>query len=271
VESLRRAQEKLIRSEKMAALGSLVAGIAHELNTPLGNSVTVASTLQDQTTEFSQTLTNGQLKRSALNQYIEVATHGTELLMRNLSIARDLIASFKQVAVDQSSSQRRVFDLATILNEIIATLSPMYKKGPYILKTNFAEKIEMDSYPGPLGQILTNFVTNALIHAFDGRDDGEMSVNSRLLNEKQVEIVFADNGVGITEADQKRVFDPFFTTRLGQGGSGLGMHIVYNLVTDVLGGEIRLQSRPGAGTSFTLLLPLVAPHISLESDVIAIQ
>jgi PAS domain S-box-containing protein len=271
VESLRRAQEKLIRSEKMAALGSLVAGIAHELNTPLGNSVTVASTLQDQTTEFSQTLTNGQLKRSALNQYIEVATHGTELLMRNLSIARDLIASFKQVAVDQSSSQRRVFDLATVLNEIIATLSPMYKKGPYILKTNFAEKIEMASYPGPLGQILTNFVTNALIHAFDGRDDGEMSVNSRLLNEKQVEIVFADNGVGITEADQKRVFDPFFTTRLGQGGSGLGMHIVYNLVTDVLGGEIRLQSRPGAGTSFTLLLPLVAPHISLESDVIAIQ
>lgn len=268
VESLHRAQEKLIRSEKMAALGSLVAGIAHELNTPLGNSVTVASTLQDQTTEFSQTLINGQLKRSVLNQYIEVATHGTELLMRNLSIARDLIASFKQVAVDQSSSQRRAFDLETVLNEIIATLSPMYKKGPYILKTNFAGKIEMDSYPEPLGQILTNFVTNALIHAFDGRDHGEMSVNSRLSDEKHVEIVFADNGVGIADADQKRVFDPFFTTKLGQGGSGLGMHIVYNLVTDVLGGEIRLQSTPGVGTSFTLLLPLVAPHISLESDVI---
>lgn len=265
VESLHRAQEKLIRSEKMAALGSLVAGIAHELNTPLGNSVTVASTLQDQTTEFSQALTNGQLKRSALNQYIEVATHGTELLMRNLSIARDLIASFKQVAVDQSSSQRRVFDLATVLNEIIATLSPMYKKGPYILKTNFAGQVEMDSYPGPLGQILTNFVTNALIHAFDHRDQGEMSITSRLSDEKHVEIVFADNGVGISDADQKRVFDPFFTTKLGQGGSGLGMHIVYNLVTDVLGGEIRLQSTPGAGTSFTLRIPLVAPHISPES------
>lgn len=264
MESLRHTQEELIRSEKMAALGSLVAGIAHELNTPLGNSVTVASTLQDQTREFAAMISAGQLKRSVLEQYLEVATHGADLLMRNLEAARDLIGSFKQVAVDQSSNQRRTFDLKLVLDEIIATLAPMYKKTPYILKLDLQAGIKMDSYPGPLGQIMTNFVTNAIVHAFDGRDHGEIRVYSRLVGDSQVEIIFSDDGIGIGESDQKKVFDPFFTTKLGQGGSGLGMNIVYNLVTGVLGGEIRLQSKTGEGTSFILLLPCVAPHISGE-------
>ncbi|GGC85793.1 PAS domain-containing sensor histidine kinase [Undibacterium terreum] len=266
MESLKHAQDELIRSEKMAALGSLVAGVAHELNTPIGNSVTVASTLEDKTRELLREVAGGTLRRSSLDQYLQSATAGTALLMRTLNVARELISSFKQVAVDQSSSQRRKFDLQKALEEVIATLTPMYKKSPFVLETDLAAGIGMDSFPGPLGQIITNFMTNALTHAFDGRTHGEMRLSSRLLDDAHAEIIFADNGVGIREADQKRVFDPFFTTKLGQGGSGLGMNIVYNLVTGVLGGEIRLESRLGEGTRFTLRLPLAAPQMSAENS-----
>ncbi|MES2071859.1 MAG: PAS domain S-box protein [Pseudomonadota bacterium] len=267
MESLKHAQDELVRSEKMAALGSLVAGVAHELNTPIGNSVTVASTLEDRTRELVRDFASGSLRRSALDQYLQNATTGTALLMRTLNVARELILSFKQVAVDQSSSQRRQFDLQKALEEVISTLSPMYKKGPFSLVTDLAPGIGMDSFPGPLGQVITNFMTNALTHAFEGRDSGEMRLSSRLLDESHAEVVFSDNGSGIREADQKRVFDPFFTTKLGQGGSGLGMNIAYNLVTGVLGGEIRLESRLGEGTRFTLRLPLCAPQMSAERPV----
>ncbi|MES2104637.1 MAG: PAS domain-containing sensor histidine kinase [Pseudomonadota bacterium] len=267
MESLKHAQDELIRSEKMAALGSLVAGVAHELNTPIGNSVTVASTLEDKTRELLRDVTSGNLRRSTLDQYLQSFTSGTALLMRTLNVARELISSFKQVAVDQSSSQRRKFDLQKALEEVIATLSPMYKKGPFSLATDLSPGIGMDSFPGALGQIITNFMTNALAHAFDGRESGEMRLSSRLLDDTHAEIIFADNGAGIREGDQKRVFDPFFTTKLGQGGSGLGMNIVYNLVTGVLGGEIRLDSRLGEGTKFTLRLPLSAPQISADTAI----
>ncbi|MEB0139201.1 MULTISPECIES: PAS domain S-box protein [unclassified Undibacterium] len=258
---LRLTQQELIRSEKMAALGSLVAGVAHELNTPLGNSVTVASTLEDKTREFSQLLESGQIKRASLERYLDSSRQGAALLMRNLGIARELIGSFKQVAVDQASSQRRQFDLAVVLDEVIATLSPMYKKGPFSLTTDLAVGIAMDSYPGPLGQIITNFMTNALVHAFDGRAVGVMHLRSRLLSDEQVEIIFSDDGNGISASDQEKVFDPFFTTKLGRGGSGLGMNIAYNLVTGVIGGIIELHSQLGAGTEFRLLLPRIAPTI----------
>ncbi|MFZ6648134.1 PAS domain S-box protein [Undibacterium sp. TJN25] len=262
MESLKHAQVELVRSEKMAALGSLVAGVAHELNTPIGNSVTVASTLEDKTRELLRDISSGGLRRSTLDRYLQSATTGTALLMRTLNVARELISSFKQVAVDQSSSQRRRFDLEKVLEEVIATLSPMYKKGPFLLATELSPGIMMDSFPGPLGQIITNFMTNALAHAFEGRNSGEMRLASRLRDDGYAEIIFSDNGAGIPEADQRRVFDPFFTTKLGQGGSGLGMNIVYNLVTGVLGGEIRLDSRVGEGTRFTLRLPLSAPQMS---------
>ncbi|MFZ6772672.1 PAS domain-containing sensor histidine kinase [Undibacterium sp. SXout7W] len=264
MDSLKHAQDELVRSEKMAALGSLVAGVAHELNTPIGNSVTVASTLQDKTRELLRDISEGKLRRSVLDQYLQSASNGTALLMRTLGIARELIGSFKQVAVDQSSNQRRQFDLKHVLEEVIVTLAPMYKKGPYQLTTDFSEGISMDSYPGPLGQIITNFMTNALTHAFDGRDAGEMHLISCLIDPDAVRIVFSDNGLGIDENEQKRVFDPFFTTKLGQGGSGLGMNIVYNLVTGVLGGDIHLDSKPDEGTRFTLNIPRIAPEIKTE-------
>ncbi|MFZ6843667.1 PAS domain-containing sensor histidine kinase [Undibacterium sp. RuTC16W] len=266
MESLKRTQDELIRSEKMAALGSLVAGVAHELNTPIGNSVTVASTLQDKTRELLQDIDEGKLRRSTLDSYLQSASTGTALLMRTLGIARELVRSFKQVAVDQSSNQRRQFDLKAALEEVIATLMPMFHKGAFVLRTDLIQDVAMDSFPGPLGQIITNFMTNALNHAFDGKESGEMRISSRLRDAGHVEIVFADDGNGIADADQKRVFDPFFTTKLGQGGSGLGMHIVYNLVTGVLGGSIDLESHIGKGTRFTMVLPLVAPEISPEVD-----
>ncbi|MDE2430921.1 MAG: HAMP domain-containing histidine kinase, partial [Burkholderiales bacterium] len=266
MESLKITQDELIRSEKMAALGSLVAGVAHELNTPIGNSVTVASTLQDKTQELLADISAGKLRRSVLDQYLQSAEQGTSLLMRTLGVARELIGNFKQVAVDQASNQRRKFDLRHVLDEVLSTLAPMYKNGPFNLITDLEADIEMDSYPGPLGQIITNFMTNALNHAFEGRTEGQILIVSRRSSTDSVEIVFEDNGVGIEEAEQKRVFDPFYTTKLGQGGSGLGMNIAYNLVTGVLGGEIRLFSQPGKGTRFTLDLPCIAPELAIEGE-----
>ncbi len=267
LESLKHTQDELIRSEKMAALGSLVAGVAHELNTPIGNSVTVASTLQDQTRDLLKYIAEGKLRKSALDHYLQSATDGTAILMRTLGVASGLIRSFKQVAVDQSSSQRRKFDLKFVLQEVIATLSPMYKNTPFTLEMDLADDILMDSFPGPLGQIVTNFMTNALSHAFDGRNTGQMHIISKLVDEHHAQICFSDNGAGISEADQKRVFDPFFTTKLGQGGSGLGMNIAYNLVTGVLGGTLNLESQLGQGTCFTVVLPLSAPEISVQDGV----
>lgn len=261
--SVKNMQNELIRSEKMAALGSLVAGVAHELNTPIGNSVTVASTLMEQTEAVLADERAGRLRRSIFDRYLENAAAGTELLLRTLKRASELVSSFKQVAVDQSSDQRRRFDLQNVLQEVAVTLAPICKKTPYKLMLDLAPDIELDSYPGPVGQIITNFVTNSLTHGFEGRASGTMQLTTRLQDREHVEIAFTDDGIGIPVENQKRVFDPFFTTKLGQGGSGLGMNIVYNLVTNVLGGKIELRSVPGEGTSFIVVLPLQGPETAI--------
>lgn len=268
--SLRNMQNELIRSEKMAALGSLVAGVAHELNTPIGNSVTVASTLMEQTEALLNEERAGTLRRSIFDRYLETAAAGTELLLRTLKRASELVSSFKQVAVDQSSDQRRQFDLQNVLHEVAVTLAPTYNKTRYKLELDLASDITLDSYPGPLGQVITNFITNSLTHGFEGRDSGTMRLSTHLLSHDQVEIIFSDDGIGIVREHQKRVFDPFFTTKLGKGGSGLGMNIVYNLVTNVLGGKIELQSTPGAGTTLTVVLPLSAPCNAVDEAVNAV-
>lgn len=260
LESLSRAKNELVRSEKMAALGSLVAGVAHELNTPIGNSVTVASTLHDQTQALLQDIAQGSLKRSRLDQYLNNAATGSDLLMRSLGVARDLVSSFKQVAVDQASNKRRHFDLTRVLEDLMVTLGPMFKKTPYKLELDLAAGIEFDSYPGPFGQVVTNLLANALAHAFEGRTEGAMRISTRLMDSEHAELCFSDDGVGIPEKNLSRVFDPFFTTRLGKGGSGLGMNIVYNIVTGVLGGGIELTSQVGKGTQVTISLPLSAPE-----------
>jgi signal transduction histidine kinase len=259
-------QAELVRSEKMAALGSLVAGVAHELNTPIGNSVTVASTLQFQLDNLDGEMKSGNIRRASLQNYLDGARHGHDILLRSLHRAAHLVGSFKRVAVDQSSDLRRTFDLATALEEISTTLGPMYKKGPYTLELSCEGGIAMDSYPGALGQCITNFVSNALQHAFEHRDSGHMRLEAVRLTPDTVYIRFSDDGIGMDADTQKRVFDPFFTTKLGQGGSGLGMNIVYNLVHGVLGGHIHVTSTPGSGSCITMNLPCQAPAPSAATQ-----
>lgn len=257
--SVQAMQTELVRSEKLAALGSLVAGVAHELNTPIGNCVTVGSTLQHQVEELAQAYADGELRRSSLQSYIEDARRGTDILMRALRRASELIGSFKRVAVDQSSDQRRSFDLPTTLREVCLTLEPMHKNTSHRLALELPDALPMDSYPGAIGQLVTNFVSNALQHGFDGRANGQMRLQAQALDGQRVRLVFSDDGIGMREEVRRRVFDPFFTTKLGQGGSGLGMNIVYNIVREVLGGSIEIDSQPGAGTRITVELPMHAP------------
>ena len=252
-------QSELVRTEKMSALGSLVAGIAHELNTPIGNSLTVASTLQDHATSFSKSMAKG-LTRSRLDEFVENTRQGSDILMRGLQHAAELVSSFKQVAVDQTSLNRRTFDLAATVHEILLTLGPTIRKFNHRVQSDIAPHIVMDSYPGPMGQVLTNLVHNALVHAFEGDAPGEVRVHARLSEDgAAVCLQISDDGVGIPEAHVPRVFDPFFTTKLGQGGSGLGLNIVYNLVTRSLGGTVHVHSVPGQGATFTVVLPRIAP------------
>ena len=249
------AQAELVRSEKMSALGALVAGIAHELNTPIGNSLTVASTLQDHGIAFAAEMSKG-LTRSKLDEFVQSSQQGTNILMRSLHHAAELVSSFKQVAVDQTSVNRRVFRLKETLNEILLTLGPTLRKTSHTVECVVHEDISLDSYPGPLGQIITNLINNALLHAFEGRQHGMISIAAQLAQPGWVEITVADNGIGIPAAHLDKVFDPFFTTKLGKGGSGLGLNIVYNLVNTSLGGRIQVVSEPGTGARFVLLLPL---------------
>lgn len=254
--SLTNMQQDLIRSEKMAALGSLVGGIAHELNTPIGNSITMGSSLLAETRAMLAEVETGQVRLQTAQQHLEDIGMGIEVLMRNLDRAAELVSSFKQVAVDRATDQVRRFDVKHVLEEIVLTLWPLIRGTPYRLELDLADGIEIESYPGPLGQIITNFVNNALLHGFDGRSHGCMFLTTRKLGADKVEISFSDDGKGMDAAHLKRIFEPFFTTRLGQGGSGLGMHIVYNLVTGRLQGQIDVQSHPGHGTTLTLLLPV---------------
>ncbi|MFZ6676120.1 ATP-binding protein [Undibacterium sp. Xuan67W] len=256
LENLQRAQHELLRTEKMAALGSLVAGVAHELNTPIGISVTVASTMQQHTEEIIQGLQKG-MRRSTLDEFLGNSRAGADILVRNLSKASELIVSFKQVAVDQTSANRRLFALDETIAENVLTLGPVIRKTRHEVVCHIPPKIIMDSYPGPLGQVMTNLINNAFIHAFDSDIRGAVIISAAQRDSDVVEIVLSDNGKGIPEANLSRVFDPFFTTKLGQGGSGLGLNIVYNLVTGVLGGKITVESAAHKGTRFIITLPRV--------------
>lgn len=257
--TLRLAQDELVRSEKMAALGSLVAGVAHELNTPIGNGLTVATTLEHRLQEFQQQKQAG-LRRSDLEQLTADAQFATDVLVRNLTRAGELVRSFKQVAVDRTSSQMREFSLQELVSEIMITLSPVISRSGCEVLVDVPTGLDMQSYPGPLGQVLDNLINNALIHAFPDGRRGHITVQARPLESEALELVVRDDGAGIAPEHLGRIFDPFFTTRMGQGGSGLGLHIVHNIVTDVLGGRIAVASQPEAGATFTLTLPRQAPQ-----------
>ena len=259
IEALGRVQNELIQAEKLAALGALVAGIAHELGTPVGNGVMTASSLADYADDLQGKLAADSLRRSDLVGFVERMKTGVDLLQRNLRKAADLIMSFKQVAVDRTSQQRRRFRLADVVRETLAVLSPRLRTTSHGVTLDIPEDIEFDSYPGALGQVVSNLVENALIHAFAGREHGQVTIAARPAGDR-VRLTVADDGAGIPAENLGRVFDPFFTTRLGQGGSGLGLHIVHNLVTGLLGGRVAVDSAPGQGAVFTLHLPPVAPQ-----------
>ncbi|MCX7693840.1 MAG: ATP-binding protein [Tepidimonas taiwanensis] len=260
LQHLQQAQDQLVQTEKLAALGSLVAGVAHEINTPVGNARMAISTLQEHLRAFESRWREG-LRRSDLQTLLQHVERGTDIALRNLGRAAELVSSFKQVAVDQTSSQRRQFHLHEVVQEILLTLTPQLKHTPYTVSAAVPSDIALDSYPGPLGQVLTNLVQNALIHGLAGRDHGSIRIEASQ-DATHWRLRVSDDGAGMTEEVRRRAFDPFFTTRLGQGGSGLGLHIVHNVVTGMLGGRIELDTAPGRGTAFTIVCPKVAPRNS---------
>lgn len=258
LQNLKQTQNDLVQAEKLASLGSLVAGIAHELNTPVGNALMVATTILDQERQFEAALQTG-LSRKTLNQFLFNIRDSGDILDRNLRRTADLINSFKQIAVDQTSEQRRHFDLHEIAHEVFVTLSPTLRKTKHVLRNEIPEGIIVNSFPGPLEQVLMNMVNNSLRHAFGEEDFGVMRMRAELFGNKEVRIYFGDNGKGIAKEHLPRIFDPFFTTKLGQGGSGLGLSIAYNIVTGMLGGRLEVHSEIDHGTEFMIEIPLTAP------------
>lgn len=256
---LHSAMQTLATQERMAALGQLVAGVAHELGSPIGNALLAATTVDARSRETLAELKRGQLRMSALVDQLEASGDAARLVEQNLERASELLHSFKQVAVDRASERRREFDLKTTLEEIVASLSPQMRGTPHRLELDAPTGLHLHSYPGPLGQIISNLVMNSLKHAFGNDRPGHIRIQAQALERERVRIVYTDDGSGIDEAVRARVFEPFFTTRLGSGGSGLGLHIVLNLARDVLGGDIRcIAARSGA--RFELDMPKVAPH-----------
>lgn len=256
---LKELQAQLVANEKMAALGSLVAGVAHELNTPIGNSLLIATTLQDKTARMLEDFHANTLRKTSLAAYADDAQNATALIVSGLRTAAELVQSFKQVSVDRTTENRRVFNLRQTVEEVTVTLARSVGSAGHSMVVDIPADIPMDGYPGPLGQVLTNLVNNSLLHGFENRTGGKISIVGRVLKKGLVELVYCDDGVGISEENLKRIFDPFFTTKLGRGGSGLGLSISSNIVTSLMGGTLDVSSEPGKGATFVMRFPAVSP------------
>lgn len=264
VDNLKETQDYLVQSEKLAALGNIVAGVAHELNTPIGNGLLAISTLRDRLLEFRKELTTG-LRRSALDEFVAVVDTGSDIAVRNMRRAAELVTSFKQVAVDQTSSQRRTFSIQEVVDEILMTLNPMLKRTPYTVETEIPEALTLDSYPGPLGQVLANLINNAVLHGFGERSRGKIRIVVSLKSPGYIQMSVHDDGKGIPAELLGHIFDPFYTTRRGRGGTGLGLHVTHSLVSNVLGGTVSVNSRVGEGTEFVIVIPQSAPLTATPS------
>ena len=263
---LNTAQQNLIDAERLAALGGLVAGVAHEVNNPIGISLTVASSFARRAETFEDELRSGNgLRRSQLDEFVKTSRDAAQQLVGNLHRAGELIQSFKQVAVDRSHAERRTFNLSEATDQIIASLRPALKKASIGLSVEVPENLVVDGYPGSYGQILTNLFLNAATHAFPDGRSGNIAISAKPRGTDDIEIIFADDGAGMTAEVQRQAFDPFFTTRRNEGGTGLGLHIVYNLVTQQLGGRMMLDSRPGQGTTFRIIMPKAAKGGSVQT------
>jgi signal transduction histidine kinase len=254
LETLEKTRDQLVQLEKMAALGELVAGVAHEINTPVGVGVTAASFLDAKTHEIKKIYEAGELKRSELENYLQTVEEVSNSILINMERAAELVSSFKQVAVDQSSENRRQFILREYIHEILLSLRPRYKKTEHTIEVSCEDDIELNSFPGAFSQILNNLIMNSLVHGFQKIEKGIITVAiSR--QEKNILFVYRDNGRGMGPEEREKVFDPFYTTMRGKGGTGLGMSIVFNLVTQTLKGGIECESSPGKGVVFTMKFP----------------
>jgi signal transduction histidine kinase len=270
VEQLRTAQDHLVRSGKLAALGELVAGVAHELNSPLGNAVMAVSAMEDAVRRFRKAMVNG-LKRADLTQLLDAVTQGTDIAQRNLRRAADLVASFKQVAVDRTSAQRRRFELGEVVHEMVVSLQPSFAQKDHRVEVDVPMRgLQLDSYPGALGQVLGNLVQNALLHGLQGRASGTVRLSGGRDGEGDASCIWlrvADDGHGIAPEHLERIFEPFMTTRADQGGTGLGLHISQSAVVELLGGSLTVHSAPGQGSVFEIRLPPEAPRGSATNAV----
>jgi len=265
IENLLQTQTQLVESEKLAALGSLVAGISHEMNTPIGMGLTSASFIQSEIKRLSRLYEEKELKKSVLELFIERTSDAAEITLTNLKRASELVTGFKMIAVDQSSHKRRSFNLNEYIDEIIKTLHPKLKRTYHVINIQCPEGIILDSYPGALSQILSNLIINSLVHGFEDISAGIINIDA-VAGEKYLTLVYKDNGCGIPTEDLPRIFEPFFTTKLGSGGSGLGLHIVYNLVTAVLQGEIICEGSVDKGATFVIKIPLKVSRMGIEGD-----
>ncbi|MFN3709910.1 MAG: ATP-binding protein [Alishewanella aestuarii] len=254
IDNLNQAQDRLVQSEKMAALGGLVAGITHEVNTPVGIGVTATSFLAERLRQLEQAFREKTLTPKMLEDFLSEAGQSTDLLQSNLSRASELIASFKQIAVDQASEAIRTINLCHYIHEIIRSLQPHFKKTKHQLEVNCAENIILDCPAGAISQIFTNFLMNSLIHGFEGIEQGLIRITVTD-DADNIDIHYSDNGIGLSEAQLEKLFHPFFTTKRDQGGSGLGTHIAYNLVRQTLGGSIEANSSPGKGLHYHINFP----------------
>ena len=255
LEKLHQFQGQLVESEKMASLGDMVAGVAHEVNTPIGLGVTASTLLSDRLNEIKTDFENKTLRSSQLKRFLNESDENVGIIYRNLNRAADLISSFKKVAVDQSNENARRINVNELFQEVLLTLAPQLKKTPYVINIDCPDELIITTKPGPINQILINLILNSVIHGFEARDHGTITISVMVLS-GQLNINYQDDGRGIDESIKAKVFDPFITTKRGEGGSGLGLHLVYNLVTQALGGTIHLESEPGNGVAFDINFPV---------------
>jgi signal transduction histidine kinase len=258
LEDLRAAQDSLVQTEKLAALGRLVAGVAHEINTPVGTSLTVASAFINKTGRFEVDVASGDVRRSILTEFIATSREAASQIMINLGHAADLIQSFKQVAADRNVSDRRRFDLGQVTEQVVKGLR-FGLRSHLTVSVECEPNLAMYSYPGPYGQVLTNLVLNSAAHAFPDGARGSVHIAVQASGKDNVKVLFSDDGCGMSPEVKRQVFDPFFTTRRDKGSTGLGLHIVHNIVTGRLGGRINLETKPGAGTKIQIIVPREAP------------
>lgn len=258
LEKLHQFQRQIVQNEKMASLGDMVAGVAHEVNTPIGLGVTASTMMLDRIAVIEKDFENKTLKASAMKRFLEESNENLNIIYRNLNRAAELISSFKQVAVDQSSESNRTFCFAQLVNEILLSLQPRLKKLKHSINVNCDPTLYVETKAGPINQILINLIMNSVIHGFENIEKGEIDIIAELATPEKFKLIYRDNGKGIPDDIRKRIFDPFVTTKRGQGGSGLGMHLVYNLVTQALNGSITLTSEEGQGVEFVIIFPIAS-------------